>query len=107
VNIVEGTKEGAKVIVNTSLKKEDLIKQLNLKGFEVYILDANRISRDEIGRAIPNVPMLGAFFHVMNLRDKKRLSQEMKELLESTGKFSDKLIQGNIKALRKGFEEVE
>jgi phage gp29-like protein len=43
----------------------------------------------------------------MHLRDKKRLSQEMEELLESTGKFSDKLIQGNIKALQKGFEEVE
>lgn len=107
VNIVEGTKEGATVIINTPLKKEDIIERLNLEGFKVYTLDANRMSREEIGRAIPNVPMLGAFFRVMNLRDKEELAKEMKELLESTGKFSDELIQGNINALKKGFEGVQ
>jgi pyruvate ferredoxin oxidoreductase gamma subunit len=106
VNIIEGAKKGATVIVNTSLKKEDLIKQLNLKGFEVYTLDANKISREELGRAIPNVPMLGALSQVLNLIDKDSLSKKVEKLLKDAGKFSDKIIRGNVNALKKGFEGV-
>ena len=58
VDVKEGLKKNGKVIVNTAFSKDEVVKELGLEGYEVYIVDANKISMETLGRAIPNTPII-------------------------------------------------
>ncbi len=107
VNVKEGLKKTGKVIVNTAFSKEEVIKELGLEGYEVYVVDANRISMETLGRAIPNTPMIGALSRVTGLFTKEEVANGVVELLKETGKFPEKIIEGNKKAIEIAYEEVK
>jgi len=107
VDVKEGLKKDGKVIVNTAFSKDEVIKELGLEGYEVYIVDANKISMETLGRAIPNTPMIGALAKVTGLFTKDGVTNGVVELLKETGKFPEKVIEGNKKAIEIAFEEVK
>ncbi len=107
VNVKEGLKKTGKVIVNTAFSKEEVIKELGLEGYEVYVVDANKISMETLGRAIPNTPMIGALSKVTGLFTKEEVANGVVELLKETGKFPEKIIEGNKKAIEIAYEEVK
>ncbi len=107
VNVKEGLKKTGKVIVNTAFSKEEVIKELGLEGYEVYVVDANRISKETLGRAIPNTPMIGALSKITGLFTKEEVANGVVELLKETGKFPEKVIEGNKKAIEIAYEEVK
>jgi pyruvate ferredoxin oxidoreductase gamma subunit len=107
VNVKEGLKKDGKVIVNTSFDKQSVIDELGLQGYDVYVVDANKISMDALGRAIPNTPMIGALAKVTGLFTKDEISKGVVELLEHEGKFPQKIIDGNKQAIEKAYEEVK
>ncbi len=107
VNVKEGLKKTGKVIVNTAFSKDEVIKELGLEGYEVYVVDANRISMETLGRAIPNTPMIGALSKVTGLFTKEEVANGVVELLKETGKFPEKIIEGNKKAIEIAYEEVK
>ncbi len=107
VNVKEGLKKDGKVIVNTAFDKESVIKELGLEGYDVYVVDANKISMEAMGRAIPNTPMIGALAKVTGLFTKEEVSNGVIELLKEAGKFPQKVIDGNRQAIEKAYEEVK
>lgn len=107
VDVKEGLKKNGKVIVNTAFSKDEVVKELGLEGYEVYIVDANKISMETLGRAIPNTPMIGALAKVTGLFTKDSVTNGVVELLKETGKFPEKVIEGNKKAIEIAFEEVK
>ncbi len=107
VDVKEGLKKDGKVIVNTAFSKDEVIKELGLEGYEVYVLDANRISMETLGRAIPNTPMIGALAKVTGLFSKEDVAEGVVELLKEAGKFPEKIIEGNRKAIEMAYEEVK
>ena len=107
VDVKEGLKKTGKVIVNTAFSKEEVIKELGLEGYEVYVVDANRISKETLGKAIPNTPMIGALSKVTGLFTKEEVANGVVELLKETGKFPEKVIEGNKKAIEIAYEEVK
>jgi len=107
VNVKEGLKKTGKVIVNTAFSKEEVIKELGLEGYEVYVVDANKISMETLGRAIPNTPMIGALSRVTGLFTKEEVADGVVELLKETGKFPEKIIEGNKRAIEIAYEEVK
>ncbi len=107
VDVKEGLKKNGKVIVNTAFSKDEVVKELGLEGYEVYIVDANKISMETLGRAIPNTPMIGALAKVTGLFKKDSVTNGVVELLKETGKFPEKVIEGNKKAIEIAFEEVK
>ncbi len=107
VNVKEGLKKTGKVIVNTAFSKDEVIKELGLEGYEVYVVDANKISMETLGRAIPNTPMIGALSKVTGLFSKEEVANGVVELLKETGKFPEKVIEGNRKAIEIAYEEVK
>ncbi|AEA33561.1 2-oxoacid:acceptor oxidoreductase family protein [Hippea maritima] len=107
IDVKEGLKKDGKVIVNTAFDKEEVIKELGLEGYEVYVVDANKISIETLGRAIPNTPMIGALAKVTGLFSKEEVSKGVVELLEEAGKFPEKIIEGNRKAIETAYEEVK
>ena len=60
VDVTENLSEDGVVVVNTTQPPGDVKGKLSNHGKGVHVLDASRISLDEIGRDIPNTPMIGA-----------------------------------------------
>ncbi len=106
-NITENDKESTQYIVTTHLSKEELIAQipeLQDKKDRVHVVDCIQISLDEIGRAIPNAPMLGALVKVSGMFELDYFLDAMKRVL---AKFPQKIIDGNMKAITRAYNEVK
>lgn len=106
VDVCEGLKEGGPIIVNTPLSPAELAAQHGfLKGKKLWTLDANAISTDEIGRAIPNMPMLGALVKTTGVVGLESVQENIRK--EFSSKFSPKVLEGNIRAVGRAFQEVK
>ncbi|HWR58015.1 MAG TPA: 2-oxoacid:acceptor oxidoreductase family protein, partial [Thermodesulfovibrionales bacterium] len=105
VNVTEGAREDAVFIVNTSKNPSELRAKLGLAPEQkVYTVDATKIAIDCFGRALPNAPMLGAVSRVTGIVGIDALLDDVRK---SFGKrFSQKVIDGNLEATRRGYEGV-
>lgn len=106
VNVTEGATDDAVFIVNSSRTPAEVRAKLNLKpGQKVYTVDATRIAVESFGRPLPNSSMLGAVCRVTGVVE---LDQLLEDVRKSFGKkFSQKIIDGNLQATRRGYEEVQ
>ena len=60
---------------------------------------------EEIGKPIPNLPMIGALLKVADLADIEGMTSIVRKKFE--GKFSKQIIEGNVKAMKRAYEEVK
>jgi pyruvate ferredoxin oxidoreductase gamma subunit len=99
------TKESTKFILTTHMSKEEVLKELPAyEGKDFYVLDGMQISNDEIGRGMPNTPVLGALMKVSGLFPIDVFAGSMEKLLY---KFPQKIIDGNVRAIKRAFAEVK
>ncbi len=106
-NITENDKPQTQYIITSHMDKEELIAQipeLQDKRDRVHVVDCMQISLDEIGRAIPNAPMLGALVKVSNMFELGYFLDAMKRVLS---KFPQKIIDGNMRAITRAYNEVK
>ena len=98
-------KETTKYIVTTHMSTEELkAAQPKLADKDVYTVDCIHIAMDTIGRAIPNSPMLGAFMKVSGMYEIDFFKENMKRVL---GKLPQKIIDGNMLAIQRAYDEVK
>ncbi|HXX56985.1 MAG TPA: 2-oxoacid:acceptor oxidoreductase family protein [Thermodesulfovibrionales bacterium] len=106
VNVAEGAREDATFIVNTAKEPAEIRAKLNLpKTQRVVTVDATKIAIDCFGRALPNSPMLGAVCKVTGLTTLDSLIDDVRKSFGK--KFSQKIIDGNVEATKRGFAEVK
>jgi pyruvate ferredoxin oxidoreductase gamma subunit len=104
IDITEGVPEDGIIIVNTHLKPNEIREKLKLKGKKVYTLNATQIALDTIGRPIPNTVMLGALIKLTKLFDIDIMEKNITK--KFTKKYGEKVAVGNVKAIKRAFEEV-
>jgi len=104
-NFLEGTDENAKIIFNTEKSPVQIRKELGIVGRKLFTVDANKISLDCLGRVIPNTPMLGAVLKVTGVLELEKFLEHVKHTFQHK-KFPEKVILGNINAIRRAYEEV-
>jgi len=103
--IIDNTTDDTVFIVTSHMDKEDLLQVAkHLQGKKVYVIDAIKISQEEIGRAIPNTPMLGAFIKVSEIIPFEDFLTSIEDILS---KFPKKIIEGNLRAIKRAYEEVK
>lgn len=106
VNVTEGAKDDSIFIVNTSKEPSEIREKLKLLPTQkVYTVDATKIAIECFGRALPNSPMLGAVCRVTGLVSLEALLEDVRKSFGK--KFSQKIIDGNLEATRRGYEEVK
>ncbi|MCR4288403.1 MAG: 2-oxoacid:acceptor oxidoreductase family protein [Deltaproteobacteria bacterium] len=107
VNVAEGAPEDAVFIVNTPKSPEAIKEELCLSGRKarVFTLDAVKMSLETIGRVMPNTPMLGALAKASSFITLETLLENFRE--NYSRKFSHKVIEGNVSAMKRGFNEVK
>ncbi|MBM3285573.1 MAG: pyruvate synthase, partial [Candidatus Aminicenantes bacterium] len=92
-------------IMNTTFDIPLIRERLKLGDRKIYALDAYTIARDELGRAIPNVPMVAALVKVLNLMGRDRLKEKIK--LSLSKKLRKEVVEMNLRTVDRAFKEVK
>ncbi|MDP8246805.1 MAG: 2-oxoacid:acceptor oxidoreductase family protein [Candidatus Tritonobacter lacicola] len=104
VDVTAGLPDDGVLIVNTQDSPGDLRRKHGIEAARIYTLDATKIAFDEIGRPIPNTPMVGALVKITGILGLDGVIEVLKE--EFKPKFNESIIEGNLKAVRRAYEEV-
>ena len=106
-NLTEGLVDNGIVVVNSPETPQRVRARLGLKsnGVKVFSVDATQIALDTLKRDIPATLMLGAIVRAAGLVD---LEHVIETVLEKLGeKLRGEIVEANIKALRRAYEEVK
>ncbi len=106
INVTEGAPDDAIFIINSSKDPSIIRAKLNVsKKQKVFVLDATKIAIDSFGRPMPNSPLVGALARVSGAVSLETILEDVKKSFGK--KFAKKIIDGNLEAAKRGFEEVK
>ena len=106
VPVAAGLKPGGVLIVNSSEPAAAVRGRLGVDpSVKVYAVDATKIATECIGRPITNTAMVGALVKVTGLVDYQNVRAELESMF--SGRFRANVVQGNLKALDRAYEEVQ
>lgn len=104
VNVTDGLAADGVLIINTEMTPAEIRAANNIKNHKLFTVDANKIALECINKAIPNTPMLGALLKATGIMDVDKVAEHMRASFGK--KFSQEIIDGNIQALTRAYEEV-
>ena len=71
----------------------------------MFCVDATQISIDELGRPLPNMPMIGALIKATGCISIDAVKRDVeKKFLK---KFGERVAGGNVRAIQRAYEEVQ
>ncbi|MBN1384893.1 MAG: 2-oxoacid:acceptor oxidoreductase family protein [Elusimicrobia bacterium] len=106
VNVIAGLSETGAIIVNTEKSAEEMKKELNCKA-KVFVINASKIAKESFGKAIPNTPMMGALVKVTDFLGIEGVLEDTRKKLQKKFSHKPEIIEGNIKSIKRAFEEVK
>jgi pyruvate ferredoxin oxidoreductase gamma subunit len=104
--VTDGLPADGVVLVNTQKDAQEIKKELKLTTQKVYVVDASKISQEILDRDLPNTPMLGALIKVSQLLEFEPMLESVKHRLEKKFPNRPDVVEGNIKAIKRAYEEV-
>jgi pyruvate ferredoxin oxidoreductase gamma subunit len=107
VDVTHGLPADGTIIVNTNQPASKFRELLKLNGQKLFTVDATKIAIETIGRNIPNTPMMGALVKATELLDFKAMLEDTKHKLEKKFRSKPEVIEGNLKAIQRAYEEVK
>jgi pyruvate ferredoxin oxidoreductase gamma subunit len=105
VDVTSGAPADAIVLVNSEMSPAELRKRYGLKGFRYFTIAATRIAVETIKRPIPNTPMVGALTRITGLFAIDEVVAFLR--VDFAKKFPPKVVEGNINAITRSYEEVQ
>lgn len=107
VDVTAGLKADGAIIINSKKSPEE-IRPL-LRGYEgrVCTIDANAISKEILGKAFPNTPMLAATVKVSGVVEVEKFKADMEESFHHKFATKPQVIAGNMQVLTRSMEEVK
>ncbi len=106
VKIAEGLKPDGVLIINSKQSPAQMRARVGVDHGRVLTLDADGISVETIGRAIPNTPMMGALVRATGLMELEQFLEAVRGRLEHKFRSKPEVIEANITAIRRAYEEV-
>ncbi len=105
IDVCDGAPDDAVVIVNTDQTPAQIKRQADFGSRRVCTVPATQIAVETIGKGIPNTPMVGAICKATGLFT---LDEVEEHLRYSFGKkFAQKVVDGNVEAVRRAYNEVQ
>jgi len=107
VDATGGLKPEGAIIINSTKEPEELRPLLDGYEGRIYTIDAGTIAEEEIGRNIPNTPMLAAVVKVSGVIPEDEFLNDMEGSMKH--KFANKpqVIEGNMRAIKRSLREVK
>ena len=108
VDFTAGIPPGGTIVLNTSHSRDEMWERMQLgdRDLRLFVVDASAISEAEIGRPIPNTPMLGALAKVSKGLELEALIEDITGKLERKFRDRPEVIEGNLRAIRRAHAEV-
>ncbi|MDR3075240.1 MAG: 2-oxoacid:acceptor oxidoreductase family protein [Candidatus Methanoplasma sp.] len=103
VDVARGLKKGGTIVANYPGTVSEIQEAIGTDA-ECHVVDATKISTDEIGRPMANTSMLGALVRIRPIISYEALEDHITTKFE--GKLQDKMIVKNLAALKRAYEEV-
>jgi len=108
VDVTKGLPEDGVLLINSPFSTDEVrTKVKGWKGKKLITLDASKIAEKNIGKPIPNTPMMGALIGATGLLDIKAFLEDTKKKLEKKFRTKPHVIDGNMKAIEEAYEEVK
>ncbi|PIY29932.1 MAG: 2-oxoacid:acceptor oxidoreductase [Comamonadaceae bacterium CG_4_10_14_3_um_filter_60_42] len=103
VDVFSGLKKDGYILINTTRSFEELGIGEFVKGFQpnhLLTVSASELAQKHVGRAVPNVPLLGAFAALCKLISLEAVQSAIDE------KFKGAVAQGNKAAAAEAYNTV-
>ncbi len=105
IDVMKGAPPGAILLVNSEMEPSELREHYGLKGGRLFTIPATRIAIETIRRPIPNTPMVGALTRITGLFPIESVVEFLRA--DFGKKFPPKVVEGNISAITRAYEEVK
>jgi len=105
VNVLDGLPEDGTIIINTGLTPQEARKKYSIEGYRIFTVDATTISLDELGRPIPNMPMVAALVKATGLVQLDNVVDGLRKTF--SGKFGKDVVEKNVNAINRAYKEVK
>ena len=106
VDIVGLSKGNGVLIINSSRSSEELREEIGApETMKIYTVNATGIAMDEMNKNLPNTPLLGALLKVTGILALETALHDVEEKFSK--KFNEKVVQGNLRAIKRAYEEVK
>lgn len=106
IDVADGATDDAVFVINTGKDPKTVRAKLKAKASQkVFTVDASKIATETIGRPLPNSTMLGAVNKAISIVTMEVLLEDVKGSFGK--KFAQKIIDGNLAAVKRGYEEVQ
>ena len=105
VDVTNGLPQDGVLIINTAKSPSEIRKELNISGRKIFTVDASKIALETIKKDIPNTPLLGALIKATNMLAIDELLADTRKKLEKKFKSKPEIIEGNITAIKRAYEE--
>ena len=102
--VIEGIDDNTIFVINTALNPSEIGDKLDLTGNTVFCVDATKISIEELGRPMPNMPMVGALLKATGCISMETLKSNVEKKFGAS--LGERVAQGNIRAIQRAHEEV-
>lgn len=108
LDLIKGVKDNGIILINTAKEFNEIpiLKEYLEKGVEIYKVDANKISLEEIGRVFPNIPMLSALINVLEIVEYDKYIEYITKAIKETFSHKEEVIEGNITTAKRAYHEV-
>lgn len=107
VDVTAGLKADGAIIINSKKSPEEIRPLLRGYTGRVCTIDANAISREILGKAFPNTPMLAATVKVSGVVEVEKFKADMEESFHHKFATKPQVIAGNMQVLTRSMEEVK
>jgi pyruvate ferredoxin oxidoreductase gamma subunit len=98
--LLEGLNPDGKLLVNTGQGNLKIAQDLK----NVFTVKASEIAVETIGKDIPNVPILGALVKIGEFLDLEKFQAGLRNFLGNH--LPPEILEGNLKAFEKGYNEI-
>lgn len=107
INVTEGLKDNGALIVNTQEKAAAIKEKLRVTNAKVAVVDATKIAVEILKKNVPNTVMLGAMVKITGVLEWNSALASIKEKLEVKFRGRTEIIEGNVEAIKRAYDEVE
>jgi pyruvate ferredoxin oxidoreductase gamma subunit len=104
VDVSDGISEDGIFIINSNKPAQELRRKMKTDKGKIFSVDATQIALETLGKPIPNTPMLGALLRATGLMGIEDLVDHVRSSFGK--KFSQEIIEGNVKAIERAYKEV-
>lgn len=105
VDVAAGIEKDGVLLVNTPKSEKEIASLVTSKNCKIYTIDASGISKEVLGKNLPNTVMVGAMAKLYSSIPYKEVVNQLQKKFGA--KLTQEMIDKNLEALQRGYDEVE